>query len=144
MTYDKITNIPKDRTVTYARIVVNYRTQKSDPNRVIITVGGNLIKYLFDTYTPTADLVIAKLLWNSVLSTKGTQYICIDIQNMYLQTPMQRREYMKIKVELIPPKFMKEYNPKNKVKNGYVHMEIQKGLYCLPQVGILANKLFHK
>jgi hypothetical protein len=28
MTHDEITNIPKDRTVTYARIVVDYRPQK--------------------------------------------------------------------------------------------------------------------
>jgi hypothetical protein len=30
---------------TYARIVVNYRHQKEDPNRIRITVGGNLIIY---------------------------------------------------------------------------------------------------
>ena len=32
-----IKNIPKDRVVTYARIVVDYRPQKKDPNRVRIT-----------------------------------------------------------------------------------------------------------
>ena len=31
-----IKNIPNDRVVTYARIVVNYRPQKADPNRVRI------------------------------------------------------------------------------------------------------------
>ena len=35
-----IKNIPKDRVVTYARIVVDYRPQKADPNRVRITAGG--------------------------------------------------------------------------------------------------------
>ena len=45
MTIDEIKQIPKDRTVTYARIVVDYRPQKDDPNRVRITVGGNLIDY---------------------------------------------------------------------------------------------------
>jgi hypothetical protein len=45
MTIDEIKQISKDRTVTYARIVVDYRPQKDDPNRVRITVGGNLIDY---------------------------------------------------------------------------------------------------
>ena len=31
------------KTPTYARSVVDFRPQKSDPNRVRITAGGNLI-----------------------------------------------------------------------------------------------------
>ena len=38
-----IKNIPIDRVVTYARIMIDYRPQKKDPNRVRITTGGNLI-----------------------------------------------------------------------------------------------------
>ena len=37
--------IPKNKTVTYARIVVDYWPHKEVPNRVHITVGGNLIQY---------------------------------------------------------------------------------------------------
>ena len=33
------------RVVTYARIVVDYRPQKADPNRVSITGRRNLIQY---------------------------------------------------------------------------------------------------
>ena len=51
MSLDKISRIPRDRTVTYACIVVDYREQKSDPNRVLITVGGNLIEYPFELTT---------------------------------------------------------------------------------------------
>ena len=40
MTWNEINQIPADRTVTYARIVVDYRDQKKDPNRARITVGG--------------------------------------------------------------------------------------------------------
>ena len=43
MTIDQIKKIPRDRIVTYARFVVDYIPQKSDPNRVRITVGGNLL-----------------------------------------------------------------------------------------------------
>ena len=43
MTHEEIKCIPGDRTVTYVRIVVDFRPQKIDPNRVRITVGGNLV-----------------------------------------------------------------------------------------------------
>ena len=43
MTYDEIFNIQKHHTVTYVNIVVGYRTQKLDPNKVRITIWGNLI-----------------------------------------------------------------------------------------------------
>jgi len=54
--------IPTDRTITYARIVVDYRPQKEDPNRVRITVGGNLIDYPGELTTNTADLITSKIL----------------------------------------------------------------------------------
>ena len=41
MTLEEIKNIPADRVVTYARVVVDFRPQKEDPNHVRITAGGN-------------------------------------------------------------------------------------------------------
>eukprot|EP00804_Cyclotella_cryptica_P028165 CCRYP_011030-RA/>CCRYP_011030-RA protein AED:0.16 eAED:0.16 QI:0/0/0/1/0.25/0/5/0/1115 len=141
MTHEEIKQIPKDRTVTYARIVVNYRPQKDDPNRVRITVGRNLINYPDELTTCTADLTTAKILWNSMISTPGARFACADIENMYLQTPMDRYEYMRIKADLIPIAFMDTYKLWNKIYNGHVYMEIRRGCYGLPQAGILANKL---
>ena len=60
MTYEEIKNIPKDRVVTYARIVVDFCPQKKDPNRVLITAGGNRIKYPGELTTRTADLTTLK------------------------------------------------------------------------------------
>eukprot|EP00804_Cyclotella_cryptica_P007867 CCRYP_001435-RA/>CCRYP_001435-RA protein AED:0.47 eAED:0.47 QI:0/-1/0/1/-1/1/1/0/150 len=71
MTHDEIKQIPCPRMVTYARIVVDYRPQKDDPNRVRITVGGNLINYPQELTTCTANLTTAKILWNSTISTPG-------------------------------------------------------------------------
>ena len=70
MSHDEISDIPPDKTVTYAQIVVDYRPQKSDPNRVRLTVGGNLLNVPGDLSTATADLTTSKILRNSVLSTK--------------------------------------------------------------------------
>ena len=65
-----IKNITKDRVVTYARIVVDYRPQKADPSRVRITAGGNLIQYPGELTTRTADLRTTKIMLNSVISTR--------------------------------------------------------------------------
>jgi len=56
MTHEQIKQIPRDRTITYRRIVVDYRIQKADPNRVRITAVGNLIDYLGELTTRSADL----------------------------------------------------------------------------------------
>ena len=65
--------ITKDRQkdVTYGRILVLYRTQKLDPNISSLTMGGDLIVCLYDVSTPTSDLPMIKMLWNSVLSSPG-------------------------------------------------------------------------
>ena len=144
LTHEEIKAIPKDRVITYARIVVDYRLQKDDPNRVRITVGGNLIDYPGELTTRTADLTTTKLMWNSVISTPGAKYACADIKSFYLETPLDRPEYMKMPLALIPEEFQDAYDLKSKAKNGFVYMEINKGMYGLPQAGILANKLLKK
>ena len=75
LTHDEIRAIPKDRTITYARIVVDYRKQKKDPNRVRITVGGKILKREKELTVRTADLTTTKMMWNSVISTEGARYI---------------------------------------------------------------------
>ena len=62
LSLDEIKCIPADRTITYARIVVDYRPQKEDPNRVRITAGGNLIDYPYELTTRTADLTTTKIM----------------------------------------------------------------------------------
>jgi hypothetical protein len=68
MSRNEIRTIPKDRTATYAWIVVDYRPQKADPKRVWITVEGNLIEYPGKLTPRTVDLTTTKILWNSLLS----------------------------------------------------------------------------
>eukprot|EP00804_Cyclotella_cryptica_P030451 CCRYP_008524-RA/>CCRYP_008524-RA protein AED:0.26 eAED:0.26 QI:0/0/0/1/1/1/2/0/901 len=85
MTQSDMKNIPSDQMITYTRVMVDYRPQKEDPNRVRIMVGGNLIDY--------------------------------------------------------PDHIIDQYQLRDKVKNGYVYMEIRRAMYGLPQAGILTNKL---
>ena len=94
--------VPDGRTVTYGRIVAKTRPQKTETYRTRLTVGGNLINFPDDVTTPTADLIMAKLIFNSVLSTKNEKLMCADIANFYLNNPMNRYEYMKLPLEIIP------------------------------------------
>ena len=48
LTHDEIRCIPKNRMVAYAQIVIAHHPQKDNPNRVRITIGGNLINYPYD------------------------------------------------------------------------------------------------
>eukprot|EP00804_Cyclotella_cryptica_P020666 CCRYP_003456-RA/>CCRYP_003456-RA protein AED:0.45 eAED:0.45 QI:0/-1/0/1/-1/1/1/0/123 len=89
MSHEEIANIPAGRTVTYGRIVINFRPQKTDPNRVRITAGGNLIKdYPGELTTRTADLTTSKILWNSVLSTTGAKFMGVDIKRFFRTAPL--------------------------------------------------------
>ena len=59
-----IKNTPPDRVITYTRIVVDYRAQKKDPNRVQITAGGNLLKGMYEgeLTTRTSNLTTSKIM----------------------------------------------------------------------------------
>ncbi len=46
MTHSEIANIPKNQTVTYACVVVDFRPQKADPHCIWITACSNIINYL--------------------------------------------------------------------------------------------------
>ena len=76
----------KGKKPTYSRVVVDFHPQKEDPNRVRITTGGNLIKYAGELKTRTADLMTAKMLWNSVISTYGANFMGLGIGDFYLET----------------------------------------------------------
>ncbi len=65
--------------------------QKDDPNRVCITVGGNLIDYPYDCSTRNADVTTSKIMWNSMISTQGARYMTADVKKIYLCNPMDRK-----------------------------------------------------
>ena len=140
MTHEQIKQIPRDRTITYGRIVVDYRSQKADPNRVRITVEGNLIDYPGELTTCSADLTTSKILWNSVLSTERARYMCLDIKNFYICAPLERYEYMRMKLADFPDHIVQQYDLARKAKNGSVYIEIRRSIYALSQSGRLASE----
>ncbi len=65
--------IPADRIkhVIYRQFVCLVRPQKAEPNQMRFTVGGDRINYPGKVATPTAKMLVAKMLFNSIISTKG-------------------------------------------------------------------------
>jgi hypothetical protein len=123
---------------------VDYRPQKEEPNRTRLTAGGNLIDYPGDVSTPTADTTTAKMVINSTISTPNAKFMCADIKDFYLGTPMERFEYMQLPLALIPQEIVDEYDLTPLVHKGHVYLKIGQGMYGLPQAGILANQLLTK
>ncbi len=106
--------------ITYANRVVDHRQQKKDPNRIRITAGGNLIQCESELSVRTADINIAKLHWNSVVSTEDAQYMCLDIKNFYLTAALEYYEYMQIPLPYFPAWTIEQYNLLEHAYNGYV------------------------
>jgi hypothetical protein len=105
-------------------------------------VGNNLCHYLGNCGMPAVNMITAKLHLNSIISTKNARYCIINLKNFYLNTPIDQLEYMWVKVSNLPPDFVKSYNLKDLANNdGTIYVKIQKGMYGLPQAGILMQNL---
>jgi hypothetical protein len=137
----KLTNIPKDRKITYGRIVCNYKPHKKEKECVRLTMGGDRLNYYGDVATSTTDITTFKILSNSTLSTEDTAMMIMDIKNYYLGTPLPRFEYMKMLLSHFPEEIVQKYHLNALAVDGWVYIEIRKGMYGLKQAGLLANQL---
>ena len=98
-----------------------------------MTVGENLIDYLYVVSTSTVDLNTSKCLFNSVVSTPRAKFMVAVVKDFYLNTSMPRYEYMRVPIAWILDEIILEYNLWEIVDDeGYIYMEIRKGMYGLP------------
>ena len=108
--------------------------------RIRFTVGRDRIKYDGNVVsTPGADLTSVKCLLNSVISTLDARFMTMDIKDFYLNNPMEQYEYMRIPIKDIPLCIMEIYQLADIMHNGYVPVEIRKGMDGLLQAGIITN-----
>jgi hypothetical protein len=134
--------VPLDKRPTYGRIVCNFCPQKGEQHCTRLNAGGDRINYPGNKSTPNADLTTVKLLLNSTISTPGAIFLGMDLANFYLNTPMPNPEYISLRLDVIPDKIIVAYNLRDLViADGWVYIAIHKGMYGLPQAGILANQL---
>ncbi len=88
--------IPTDRRkdVTYGQFVCSVTPEKAEQKQMQFTVDGNRINYPGKVATPTAEMLVAKMLFNSVISMKGARFMTKDISNFYLMTPLHRAKFI--------------------------------------------------
>jgi len=128
--------------VTYGSFSCDYKPNKAEKERTRLMAGGDRINYPEDMGTSTADILVFKCLINSVVSTKRAKCLMLDVKDFYHNTPMKRYKYMRLKMADILDKITKEFKLDQKVTtDGVIYMEIQKGMYGLPQAGIIQELL---
>jgi hypothetical protein len=88
----KLTNILKDRKITYNKIVCDNKPHKTEKERVRLTVGGDRLDYSGDVATSTADITTFKILINSTIFTADAVMMIMDIKKYYLGTPIPQFE----------------------------------------------------
>jgi hypothetical protein len=124
--------LPQGQKATYAHCVATERPHKTNTKHVHLTVGGKLINYPDKVSTPTADLSTVKMLLNSVISTPVACFATFDLKDFYLDIPMVQKEYMCIFVTSIPQSIINQYFLLDLIRNGFVLVEISRGMYGLP------------
>jgi hypothetical protein len=137
----KLTNVPKDRKITYGKIVCDNKPHKNEKECVRLTVGGDRLDYSGDVATSTADITTFKILINSTLSTEDAAMMMMDIKKYYLGTLLPRFEYVKMPLSRFPEEIIQKYNLNALAVDGWVYIEILKGMYGLKQAVLLANQL---
>jgi hypothetical protein len=139
--FTTLKNIPNDRKITNGKIVCDYKPHKKKREHVRLTVRGDRLDYSGDVATSAADITAFKILINSTLSTKDAAMMMMDIKNYYLGTPLPRFEYIKLLISRFPEEIIQKYNLNDLAVDGWVYIEIRKGMYGLKQAGLLANQL---
>lgn len=141
----KLNDIPSDRRkdVVYFNPVVKEKLNEDGTKdfRVRGVAGGNLLKgKVLDTTALTAELEVSKIHIHSAVSDDAG-LVMFDIKDYYLNSPMDRSEYMRIDRKHLTPDIIADHNLDSFLtKDGAVYVEITRGLYGLPHAGALAQK----
>jgi hypothetical protein len=89
--------VPAERIidVTFRQFICMVRSEKAESNRMRFTLGGDKIYYHGKVATLTAEMLVlvAKMLINSVISTKGVHFMTIEISNFCRMTPLHLNSF---------------------------------------------------
>jgi hypothetical protein len=140
----ELSSIPKSRKITYGKLVCYRKPKKLETHRVRLTVGGDRLDYNGETATSTEDITTFKILIKSTLSTKYAKMTMMDIKNYYFGIPLPTYEYIRLPISILPGEIITKYYLTCLAVDGWVYLEIRKGMYGLKQAGILVNQLLQK
>lgn len=82
---------------------------------------------------------------NSVLSMPNARWMMVDIRNFYVNMPLKKYEYLKLRLSDLPDDVIEQYNSRAKVTlEGFLYVDVRKGMFDLQQAGLLAQELLEK
>jgi hypothetical protein len=134
---------PKDRLASYYNPQCKVKIKEGKTTyRVRGTYGGDRSDYTGPTTADTAAMTTTKLLLNATVS-ENAEWMTLDIVDFYLNTVLDRKEYMRISRKHLPAAFIKRHNLEHLFFNDNIMTRIHKGIYGLKQAGKLAqDRLF--
>ena len=116
---------PKDKKLTYGKIVCEMKPEKEEKERTRLIVGGNLLDFTGNISATTASVTTSKCIFNSFLSTPGARCLLADIKHFYLNKILPDSEFMRIPLKIIPQEIIGTYDLKALVDNkGWIYMRI--------------------
>ena len=140
------TLILKNKKFTYGSFACNHRLLKAEEWKIHIVVGGDKSPCNRDIGLPAANMLETKLLFYSVIfnAKDGAQFTGMDLENMFLQTPMKNAEYMNMAFKYFPEDIRQRYNLYNLVHDGYIYIKIKKGCMASNRQPYLPTKCCQK
>ena len=124
--------VPKDKKVTYGKIVCEMKQEKGRKERTRLTVGGKVLEFTGNISAPTASVITAKCAFTCVVSTPGARCLFLDIKIFHLNNILPDHEFMRIPLKIIPQEIIDTYDIKSLVDDqGWIYMLIEKVMYGL-------------
>jgi hypothetical protein len=130
-------NIPIDR----VRDVAYYNPQAKEKfkegdwlRRVRGTIGGDRINHTGPVSARTAKIEVVRALLCSTLADDAD-----FITDYYLNTPLERPEFMRMTRKQVSPAIIAEYGYEDYFVNNMLYFQVNKGMYGLPQAGLPAR-----
>jgi hypothetical protein len=132
---------PSDRVASYFNPVCSIKDKpEGQQKRVRGTYGGNITDHEGEVTAEVAAMSTIKVMFNAVISEPNSWFSTADIKDFYLNTVLERAEYMWAQLADIPKLIQLKYEVQKYAVNGRVLVKLKKGVYGLPQAGLLARK----
>ena len=135
--------LPQHKIAPRGNIIVKIKPPTADKPevtcRVRLTADGSRSQFDGDRSSITAEIVAVKIFLNSVVSDDDTEMITADLQDAYLSEdlPPGESEYLSLLVSHFPLDCREEFGIANLSETTIIYYQILKGLYGMPQAGLL-------
>ena len=84
--------VQSGRKIPFANPVCDYHPRKDDPYYIRLPISGDNLPYPIRLRFSCCNPIGGKNIFNSVISTPGSQFICAYIKDYFICSPMERFE----------------------------------------------------